>query len=65
MRHRRQHGELGLLLCVGRVDDLGAATAASFFTDFSFLGLTPAEDRIHASPVATEREIGVKVEGLW
>ncbi|WP_437732692.1 hypothetical protein [Sorangium sp. So ce1335] len=44
---------------------IGAATAASFFTDFSFLGLTPAEDRIHASPVATEREIGVKVEGLW
>ncbi|KYF73841.1 hypothetical protein [Sorangium cellulosum] len=44
---------------------IGAATAASFFTDFSFLGLTPAQDRIHASPVATGREIGVTIEGLW
>ncbi|WP_437586815.1 hypothetical protein [Sorangium sp. So ce1000] len=44
---------------------IGAATAASFFTDFSLLGLTPAQDRIHASPVATGREIGVMIEGLW
>ncbi|WP_437504943.1 hypothetical protein [Sorangium sp. So ce1099] len=44
---------------------IGVATAASFFTDFSFLGLTPAQGRIHASPVATGREIGVNIEGLW
>ncbi|WP_437277507.1 hypothetical protein WME90_40670 [Sorangium sp. So ce375] len=44
---------------------IGAATAASFFTDFSFLAPTPAQDRIHASPVATGREIGVMIEGLW
>ncbi|WP_437923834.1 hypothetical protein WMF37_33080 [Sorangium sp. So ce291] len=44
---------------------IGAATAASFFTDFSFLGLTPAPDRMRASPVATGREIGVRIEGLW
>ncbi|WP_441292011.1 hypothetical protein ACSRUE_17695 [Sorangium sp. KYC3313] len=51
------------LLITGGV--IGAATAASFFTDFSFLGLTPAQDRIHASPVATGREIGVMLEGSW
>jgi hypothetical protein len=51
------------LLIAGGV--IGAATAASFFTDFSFLGLTPAQDRIYASPVATGREIGVMIEGLW
>ncbi|WP_437624517.1 hypothetical protein [Sorangium sp. So ce1151] len=44
---------------------IGAATAACFFMDFSFLGLTPAPDRVRASPVATGREIGVRVEGLW
>ncbi|WP_437621648.1 hypothetical protein [Sorangium sp. So ce1151] len=52
----------GLLIAGGVI---GAATAASFITDFSFLGLTPAQDRIHASPVATGREIGVNIEALW
>jgi hypothetical protein len=53
------------LLITGGV--LGAATAASFFTDFSFLGFSPAQerDRIHISPVATGRETGVRIEGLW
>ncbi|XXX77685.1 hypothetical protein WMF30_02755 [Sorangium sp. So ce134] len=44
---------------------LGAATAVSFFTDFSFLGLSPAQERIHVSPVATGQEAGVRIEGLW
>ncbi|WP_437759524.1 tetratricopeptide repeat protein [Sorangium sp. So ce1389] len=44
---------------------IGAATAASFVTDFSFLGLTPAQERIHVSPVATGHGIGVRVGGLW
>ncbi|XXX73950.1 tetratricopeptide repeat protein [Sorangium sp. So ce134] len=44
---------------------IGAATAASFFTDFSFLGLTPAQERIHVSPVATGQGVGVRIEGLW
>nr|WP_129581866.1 MULTISPECIES: PEGA domain-containing protein [Sorangium] len=53
---------VGMLIAGGVI---GAATAASFFTDFSFLGLAPARDRIHASPVATGRELGVRIEGLW
>ncbi|XXY52693.1 hypothetical protein WME91_16315 [Sorangium sp. So ce269] len=44
---------------------IGAATAASFFTDFAFLGRTPARERIHVSPVATGQETGVRIEGLW
>ncbi|XXY49377.1 hypothetical protein WME91_56160 [Sorangium sp. So ce269] len=44
---------------------IGAVTAASFFTDFSFLGFTPTQDRIHVAPVATGRETGVRIEGLW
>ncbi|WP_438020374.1 tetratricopeptide repeat protein [Sorangium sp. So ce315] len=44
---------------------IGAATAASFFTDFSFLGGTPAQERIHVSPVATGHGVGVNIEGLW
>ncbi|WP_437634704.1 hypothetical protein [Sorangium sp. So ce854] len=51
------------LLIAGGV--LGAATAASFFTDFSFLGLAPPREAIHAAPVVTGREIGVMIEGLW
>ncbi|WP_437640449.1 tetratricopeptide repeat protein [Sorangium sp. So ce854] len=44
---------------------LGAATAASFFTDFSFLGRTPAQERIHVSPVVTGHGMGVEIGGLW
>ncbi|KYG02709.1 hypothetical protein BE21_54545 [Sorangium cellulosum] len=44
---------------------IGAVTAASFFTDFSFLGLTPTQDRIHVAPVATGQETGVRIEGVW
>ncbi|WP_437934511.1 hypothetical protein [Sorangium sp. So ce341] len=44
---------------------IGAVTAASFFTDFSFLGRTPTQERIHVTPVATGRETGVRIEGLW
>ncbi|KYF69129.1 hypothetical protein BE11_11875 [Sorangium cellulosum] len=44
---------------------IGAVTAASFFTDLSFLGLTPTQDRVHVAPVATGRETGVRIEGLW
>ncbi|WP_437314411.1 hypothetical protein [Sorangium sp. So ce385] len=51
------------LVIVGGV--IGAATAASFFTDFSFLGRTPARERIHVSPAATGQAVGVRIEGLW
>ncbi|WP_438011910.1 PEGA domain-containing protein [Sorangium sp. So ce321] len=44
---------------------VGAVTAASFFTDFSFLAFSPARDRIHVSPVATRNEIGAQIEALW
>ncbi|WP_437727717.1 hypothetical protein [Sorangium sp. So ce861] len=52
-----------VLVIVGGV--IGAATAASFFTDLSFLGRTPAQERIHVSPVATGKGMGVRIEGLW
>ncbi|MGK3998158.1 hypothetical protein [Sorangium sp. So ce1024] len=51
------------LLIAGGV--IGAATAASFFTDFSFLGPAPAQEAIHVAPVVTGRALGVKLEGLW
>jgi hypothetical protein len=44
---------------------IGALTAASFFTDFSFLGRTPTQGRVHVAPVATGRETGVRIEALW
>ncbi|AUX28156.1 hypothetical protein SOCE836_002240 [Sorangium cellulosum] len=44
---------------------IGAVTAASFFTDFSFLGFTPARERVHVSPVANGNEIGAQIEGMW
>ncbi|WP_437713246.1 hypothetical protein WMF45_46290 [Sorangium sp. So ce448] len=44
---------------------IGAATAASFFTDFSFLGRTPAQDGVNVSPVVTGHETGVSIEGVW
>ncbi|MGK3983076.1 hypothetical protein WME99_08550 [Sorangium sp. So ce136] len=44
---------------------IGAVTAASFFIDVSFLGGTPAQERIQVTPVATGRETGVRIEGLW
>ncbi|AUX45206.1 hypothetical protein SOCE26_066870 [Sorangium cellulosum] len=44
---------------------VGAVTAASFVTDLSFLGSSPARGRIHVSPVATGEEIGARLEGLW
>jgi hypothetical protein len=52
----------GLVIAGGVI---GALTAASFFTDFSFPGRTPAQGRIHIAPVATGRETGVSIEGLW
>ncbi|WP_437875468.1 hypothetical protein [Sorangium sp. So ce513] len=51
------------LLIAGGV--IGAATAASFFTDFSFLGPAPAQEAIHVAPVVTGRALGVRLEGLW
>ncbi|WP_437932637.1 PEGA domain-containing protein [Sorangium sp. So ce291] len=61
---RNMSGRAGVAMIIsGGV--VGAMTAASFFTDFSFLGLSPARDRIHVSPVATRNEIGAHVEGLW
>ncbi|WP_437954045.1 PEGA domain-containing protein [Sorangium sp. So ce296] len=44
---------------------IGALTAASFFIDSSFLGLAPTQDRIHVAPMATGRETGVWIGGLW
>ncbi|WP_437659907.1 PEGA domain-containing protein [Sorangium sp. So ce1182] len=44
---------------------VGAVTAASFFTDLSFLGSSPARDRVHVSPVATGNEIGARIGGPW
>ncbi|WP_437328856.1 hypothetical protein [Sorangium sp. So ce381] len=52
----------GLVIAGGVI---GALTAASFFTDFSFLAGTPTQGRIHVAPVATGRETGVSIEGLW
>ncbi|KYF93070.1 hypothetical protein BE20_10275 [Sorangium cellulosum] len=61
---RNMSGRAGVAMVItGGV--VGAVTAASFFTDFSFLGLSPARDRIHVSPVATRNEIGAQIEGLW
>ncbi|WP_438022544.1 PEGA domain-containing protein [Sorangium sp. So ce233] len=44
---------------------IGAVTAASFFVDLSFLGGTPARERVHVSPIASGSELGARIEGLW
>ncbi|AUX39938.1 hypothetical protein SOCE26_013330 [Sorangium cellulosum] len=61
---RNLSGRAGVAMAItGGV--VGAVTAASFITDFSFLGLSPARDRIHVTPVATRDEVGAHIEGLW
>ncbi|WP_437765377.1 tetratricopeptide repeat protein [Sorangium sp. So ce281] len=61
---RNLSGAVGTALVIaGGV--IGAATAASFFTDFSFLGRTPAQEQIHVSPAAIGQGMGVRIEGLW
>ncbi|KYF92952.1 hypothetical protein BE17_25690 [Sorangium cellulosum] len=61
---RNMHGRAGLAAVItGGV--VGAVTAASFFTDFSFLRFKPAEDRVDVSPVANGSEIGARIEGVW
>ncbi|WCQ90646.1 MULTISPECIES: tetratricopeptide repeat protein [Sorangium] len=61
---RNMHGRAGLATVItGGV--VGAVTAASFFTDFSFLRFTPAQDRVDVSPVANGSEIGARIEGVW
>lgn len=61
---RNMHGRAGLASVItGGV--VGAVTAASFFTDFSFLRFTPAQDRVEVSPVANGSEIGARIEGVW
>ncbi|WP_437775933.1 PEGA domain-containing protein [Sorangium sp. So ce1097] len=61
---RNLSGRAGLAtVIIGGV--VGAVTAASFFTDFSFLGSSPARERVHVSPVANGNEIGARIEGLW
>ncbi|WP_437675813.1 PEGA domain-containing protein [Sorangium sp. So ce131] len=61
-RNLSDRAGLALVITGGVV---GAVTAASFFTDLSFLGSSPARDRLHVSPVATGEEIGARIEGLW
>ncbi|AUX34621.1 MULTISPECIES: PEGA domain-containing protein [Sorangium] len=61
---RNLSGRAGLAMVIaGGV--VGAVTAASFFTDLSFLGSSPGRDRVHVSPVANGNEIGARIEGLW
>ncbi|WP_437618561.1 hypothetical protein [Sorangium sp. So ce1151] len=61
---RNMHGRAGLAAVItGGV--VGAVTAASFFTDFSFLRFKPAQDRVDVSPVANGSEIGARIEGVW
>ncbi|WP_433928268.1 PEGA domain-containing protein [Sorangium cellulosum] len=61
---RNLSGRAGLAtMIIGGV--VGAVTAASFFTDFSVLGSSPAGDHVRVSPVANGNEIGARIEGLW
>ncbi|WP_437294869.1 hypothetical protein [Sorangium sp. So ce426] len=61
---RNTFGRAGLATVItGGV--IGAVTAASFFTDFSFLRFKPAQDRVNVSPVANGNEIGARLEGVW
>ncbi|WP_437294892.1 hypothetical protein [Sorangium sp. So ce426] len=61
---RNTFGRAGLATVItGGV--VGAVTAASFFTDFSFLRFKPAQDRVNVSPVANGNEIGARLEGVW
>ncbi|XXX72459.1 PEGA domain-containing protein [Sorangium sp. So ce134] len=44
---------------------VGAVTAASLFTDLSFLGFSPEHDRVDVSPVVNWNEIGARIKGSW
>jgi hypothetical protein len=44
---------------------LGAITAASFFTELSFLRRKPATERPHVSLAATPRQVDLLVHGAW
>ncbi|WP_437646153.1 hypothetical protein [Sorangium sp. So ce362] len=61
---RNLFGRAGLAAAItGGV--VGAVTAASLFTDFSFLAFKPARDRVNVSPVANGNEFGARIEGAW
>ena len=61
---RNMFGRAGLATVItGGV--VGAVTAASFFTDLSFLRFKPAQDRVNVSPMANGNEIGARIEGVW
>ncbi|WP_437479205.1 PEGA domain-containing protein [Sorangium sp. So ce1014] len=44
---------------------VGAATLASFFTDFSFLRAEPTKTRIALTPTVTPAQVGLVVYGAW
>lgn len=63
-RQRDQFAALGTAMMVaGGV--FGAATVASFFTDFSFLQSEPMRARVALSPAATPQHIGLVAHGAW
>ncbi|WP_437709408.1 hypothetical protein WMF45_33740 [Sorangium sp. So ce448] len=63
-RERDQFAALGTAMVVAS-GVLGAATVASFFTDFSFLQAEPTGARVAFSPTATPGQIGLVAHGVW
>jgi hypothetical protein len=44
---------------------LGGATAALYFTDFSFLRSEPTKDGFQVVPVTTGQQTGLLIHGVW
>ncbi|WP_438023428.1 PEGA domain-containing protein [Sorangium sp. So ce233] len=44
---------------------VGAATLASFFTDFSFLGTEPTKAQLALTPTVTPAQVGLVAYGAW
>jgi hypothetical protein len=63
-RQRDQFATLGTGLAVAS-GVIGAATIASFFTDFGLGQAEPQRDHIALSPMATPGQIGLVAYGVW
>ncbi|WP_437780724.1 PEGA domain-containing protein [Sorangium sp. So ce1097] len=63
-RQRDQFAALGTGLVVAS-GVLGAATIASFFTDFGLGQAEPMRDRVAVSPMAAPGQLGLVAHGVW
>ncbi|WP_438026246.1 hypothetical protein [Sorangium sp. So ce233] len=52
-------------ITAGILSDIGAATIASFFSDFGLGQAEPKRDRVALLPMAAPGQIGLVAHGAW